>query len=159
VGRLTTEERALIDELGVSDIVQHLGTLTRSDALALQRSADALLLLTSRNSSEATSKIFEYLAAGRPILALAEGNEAARIVRETNTGLTVPPDDVDEIAAALRQLAAGELQTTYAPRGLERFTYPGPAEVMANLVEEAIQRRENQGPHSLSPRRRPARTA
>ena len=82
-GPLTTTERELIDATGTSDIVEHLGTLSRADALALQRSADALILLTSRNSSEATSKIFEYLAAGRPIVALAEGNEAERIVRET----------------------------------------------------------------------------
>ena len=100
-GRLTTEERALIEDLGVADLVQHLGTVTRGEALALQRSADALVLLTSRNPSEAASKTFEYLAAGRPILALAEGNEAARIVRETNAGVTVAPDDIDAIVGAL----------------------------------------------------------
>jgi glycosyltransferase involved in cell wall biosynthesis len=114
--------------------------LDRAQALALQRSADALLLLTSRSSSEATGKLFEYLGASRPILALAENNEAARIVRQTNTGLTVPPDDVDAIATALRRVASGELARAYAPRELDRFTYPGPADTMAELVEEAILR-------------------
>lgn len=142
-GRLTTEERALIDGSGVADLVQHVGTVPRHEALVLQRSADALVLLTSRNSSEASSKTFEYLAAGRPILALAEGNEAARIIRETNTGVTVAPDDVNAIEIALRQVASGELERVYAPRGLERFTYPGPAESMAKLIEDAIQRRED----------------
>lgn len=144
-GRMTTDERALIDDLGVGDIVQHVGNLPRPDALALQRSADALILITSRNPSEATSKIFEYLAAGRPILALADGNEAARIVCETNTGLTVPPDNVAAIEVALRRVGSGELASAYAPHDVERFTYPGPAEAIADLVESAIERKNSGG--------------
>jgi glycosyltransferase involved in cell wall biosynthesis len=140
-GRLTAAERALIESCGVGDAVEHLGVLDRSAALALQRSADALILLTSRNSSEATGKIFEYLGAGRPIVALAENNEAERIVRETNTGVTVPPDDVGAIATALRRVATGELAAAYAPRNLEQFTYPRPADAMAEAVENAIRRR------------------
>jgi glycosyltransferase involved in cell wall biosynthesis len=139
-GRLTTEERALIDRSGIAGIVDHLGTLDRADTLELQRSADALVLITSRNTSEATGKLFEYMAAGRPIIALADGNEAARIVRETNTGVTVPPEDVAAIADAIRRAASGELARAYAPRGLDQYTYPGPAERMAEIVEEAIRR-------------------
>lgn len=137
-GHVTVEERALIARAGATDLVQHTGMLDRQQALALQRSADALVLLTSRSASEATGKLFEYLAAGRPIIALAEANEAARIVRETRTGIAVPPDNVDAIVAAIRQAASGELARAYAPRGLEQFTYPGPAKKMAELVEEAI---------------------
>jgi glycosyltransferase involved in cell wall biosynthesis len=140
-GRLTTEERDLIERIGAADVFDHLGTLDRADAIALQRSADALVLITSRSSSEATGKIFEYVASSRPILALAEGNEAARIVEETNTGITVPPDDVAAIAAALRKVASGEIARDYAPRNLDRYMYPGPAERMAELVESAIERR------------------
>jgi glycosyltransferase involved in cell wall biosynthesis len=137
-GRLRTEERALIDRAGVAGVVEHLGTLDRAGALALQRSSDALVLLTSRNSSEATGKLFEYLFSGRPIVALAENSEAARIVPETNTGITVPPDDVEAIAAALRRVVSGELMREYAPRNLDRYAYPRPAEQMAELIEEAI---------------------
>jgi glycosyltransferase involved in cell wall biosynthesis len=140
-GRLTTEERALIDTSGASHLVKNLGMLSRADALALQRSADGLVLITSRYSYEAPGKLFEYLAARRPIVALADGNEAARIVRETNTGVAVPPRDVDAITDALRRVASGELARRYAPRGLEQFTYPRPAEEMAAVLEEAIQRR------------------
>jgi glycosyltransferase involved in cell wall biosynthesis len=139
-GPLTTGERALVERTGVADAFDHLGTVGRSAAIRLQRSADALVLLTSRNSSEATGKIFEYIVSGRPIVALAEANEAARIVQETNTGITVPPDDVGAIAAAFRRVASGDLAREYAPRHLERYTYPGPAIAMAEVIEEAIQR-------------------
>jgi glycosyltransferase involved in cell wall biosynthesis len=142
-GRLTNDDRDLIERSGAGDAVEHLGMLDRADALALQRSADALVLLTSRNSSEATGKIFEYLGAGRPIVALAEDNEAQRIVQETNTGVTVPPDDVEAIVGALRRVASGELARAYKPRNLERFTYPAPAEAVGQLIETAIERRRN----------------
>jgi glycosyltransferase involved in cell wall biosynthesis len=138
-GPQSDAERSLIDRTGNGDAVSDVGVLPRRDALALQRSADALLLLTSRNSSEATGKLYEYIGAGRPVLALAEGNEAERIVRETGIGITVPPDDADAIAAALRRVASGQIAESYAPRNLDRFTYPGPAIAVAELVEEAIE--------------------
>lgn len=140
-GPLTAGERELIDRSGAADFVEHLGMLDRPAALALQRSADALVLLTTRVSSQLPAKLCEYLSAGRPIVALAEDCEAERIVRETGTGVTVPHDDVDAIAAALRAVASGELARAYAPRDIERFRYPAPAERMAELVEEAIRRR------------------
>ena len=141
-GRLRTGERTLIDRSAASTAVEHLGTLDRAGALALQRSADALVLITSRNSSEATGKLFEYIFSGRPIIALAENNEAARIVRETNTGVTVPPDDIEAIAGALRSVVSGELASAYSPRNLDRYEYPRPAEQMAEIIEEAIHRRQ-----------------
>jgi glycosyltransferase involved in cell wall biosynthesis len=144
-GQRTAGDVRLIEESGAAEAVTHVGILPRSDALALQRSADALVLLTSRHTSEATGKLFEYIGAGRPVLALAAGNEAERIVRETNIGVTVAPDDVDAIVRALRQVATGELARAYAPRNTEQYTYPEPARVLADLVEEAIalRRRRN----------------
>jgi glycosyltransferase involved in cell wall biosynthesis len=137
-GERSAVDHRLIEDCGAADAVTHVGILPRSDALALQRSADALVLLTSHNTSEATGKLFEYIGAGRPVLALAEGNEAERIVRETNIGVAVAPDDVDAIVQALRRVAAGELARAYAPRNIEQYTYPVPARAMAELIEEAI---------------------
>ena len=137
-GNLKPEDRALIESTGVADLFEHVGQLDRAGALALQRSADVLVLITSRNTSEATGKLFEYLAAGKPILALAEANEAERIVRETRTGVVVPPDDVDAIAEALRRAVRGDLAHDYAPQGVERYAYPRLAEEMASVIEEAI---------------------
>ena len=137
-GTLKPEDRTLIDNTGVSELVEHVGQLDRATALALQRSADVLVLITSRHSSEATGKLFEYLSAGRPILALAQGSEAERIVRETRTGVVVAPDDVGAIADALRRAVRGELTRDYAPQHIERYSYPRLAEEMADVIEQAI---------------------
>jgi glycosyltransferase involved in cell wall biosynthesis len=146
-GRTTVDDQALLAEAGLGEAVRHVGLLERSAALALQRAADALLLLTGTHSSEATGKLFEYLAAERPILALATANEAQRIVALTATGVTVAPTDEDAIAAALRDVADGGLARAYRPcrAELERFTHPGPAHAVAELVEQAIARRAGAG--------------
>jgi glycosyltransferase involved in cell wall biosynthesis len=137
-GRSEFDERALLTEAGVGDTVRLLGYLPRHQALALQRAAGALVLLTSDASCEATGKLYEYLASGRPIIALADGNEAARIVAETGTGIAVPPHDVEAIATAIRGVLTGELERMYRPRGLEPYRYPSPAGQLAAAVERAI---------------------
>jgi glycosyltransferase involved in cell wall biosynthesis len=109
-------------------------------AAALQRDADALLLLTSvGHASQATGKLFEYLTAGRPIIALARGNEAARIVSETSTGLTVAPNDPEAIADALLAAADGRLAAAYDPHGLDQYVYPAPAEAFAAEIERVLE--------------------
>jgi glycosyltransferase involved in cell wall biosynthesis len=84
-------------------------------------------------------KLFEYLAAGRPIVALAAGTEAGRIVLETGAGEVVPSNDVEAIRGALRRLVAGEL-TAPDPGVVSAYAYPAAAERMAAAVETAIRR-------------------
>jgi glycosyltransferase involved in cell wall biosynthesis len=118
--------------------IKIVGSLPRARALTLQRAADALLLIASpRRSQLANLKLFEYLAAARPILALAGGTEAGRIVAETGAGLVVRSDDVVAIVDALRRLAAGEIEPPRPERLLE-YSYPPVAERMQDAVERAI---------------------
>src|SRR3954453_17403578 len=83
-------------------------------------------------------KLFEYLAAGPPILALAAGTEAGRIVAEAG-GEAVAADDPQAIVGALLRLVAGEVQPS-DPAARERFSYPGVAERMAAVAQAAISR-------------------
>jgi glycosyltransferase involved in cell wall biosynthesis len=142
-GRRDSEEQRLIDALELGGMVRHVGELSRAQALALQRQADALVLLTSKSLVwELPGKVFEYMGARRPVLALASGNEAARVVEESGIGWTVAPDDVEAIADALRRARSGELARAYAPRDIERFVYPAPAEALIEEVERAIALRQ-----------------
>jgi glycosyltransferase involved in cell wall biosynthesis len=141
-GTLSADEQRLLEEMDPGVAVQHLGSLGKDTALGLQREADVLLLLTSpTHVSDATGKFFEYLAAGRPILALASGNDASRIIGETGVGVSVPPNDVEAIAGALEAAANGTLAAHYLPRGLARYAYPRLAGEIAELIEPAIEQR------------------
>ncbi len=122
--------------------VRYVGKISRGASLALQRSADALLLVTSSHRASATpGKLYEYLASGRPIIALAGAGETARILEETGTGVTAASEDIEGIAHALLAAVDGTLGAAYAPRDLSRYVYPSPAEAVAEVVERAIERR------------------
>jgi glycosyltransferase involved in cell wall biosynthesis len=140
-GPLTEDEDALLASARVEPArIVRTGSLPRAEALALQRAADALLLLaSSRRSQLANFKLFEYMAAGRPILALASGTEAGRIVAEAG-GEVVSADEPAAIASVLARLAQGDVS---APSSNARaaYSYPALAERMAEAVETAIARR------------------
>jgi glycosyltransferase involved in cell wall biosynthesis len=114
-----------------------LGSVSRERALALQRAADALLVIAALGRTQlANLKLFEYMAAGRPILALAAGTEAGRIVSETG-GEVVRSDDIAAIADALSRLISGERQAP-DPERLREYSYPSVAERMSAAVERAV---------------------
>lgn len=136
-GPLTEAEAALFAADVAPARIVRAGSLPRDRALALQQAADALLLLAQPTRSQLLNiKLFEYLAAGRPILALAAGTEGGRIVEEVG-GETVRADDPAAIAAALGRAARGGLP---APRAdaVDAYTYPAPARRLAEVVEAAI---------------------
>jgi glycosyltransferase involved in cell wall biosynthesis len=106
VGDFRPRDRAHVAELGIGDRVELHGHVQRHRALQLQRDSEALLLLIpeawGRGRGVVTAKLFEYLAAGRPILAAVPvDGEAAAIIRDAKAGAIVAPGDVDAIDSAL----------------------------------------------------------
>jgi glycosyltransferase involved in cell wall biosynthesis len=96
--------RSEAERAGVSSLVRAVGYLPARKACALQRSADALLLtLGGRSNSPEIipGKTFQYLGAGRPIIALVPDGAAADLVRKAGAGFVVAPDDVDAVARTL----------------------------------------------------------
>jgi glycosyltransferase involved in cell wall biosynthesis len=141
-GRLDVAERALIESAGLGSMLRYVGQLSRSESLALQRRANVLVLITAPDLVwELPGKLFEYIGAGRPVLALAAGNEAARVVTETGIGWTVSPVDVDGIAQALERIAAGELRHEPNLGAIAQYVFPAPAVEAENQIELAIAQR------------------
>ena len=136
-GPLTEDEaRLFATDVAPARIVL-AGSLPRDRALALQREADTLLLIAQPTRSQLLNiKLFEYLASGRPILALAAGTEAGRLVDEVG-GASVRADDPEAIAAALGDLVSTP-PAPPPPSAVAPYTYPAPAERLAEVVEQAI---------------------
>ena len=75
----------------------------------LLASADVLLVPLDKEKSllSVPSKLYNFMAAGRPILGLAvEGSEVHALITGSGCGTCVPPDDPALIAAAIRGLGA-----------------------------------------------------
>jgi glycosyltransferase involved in cell wall biosynthesis len=71
--------------------------------------ADACLLPYQDNplfAGALPNKAFDYLGAARPIIASAPAGELTRMVERAGCGVSVPPEDGDALAGAIRTLAA-----------------------------------------------------
>jgi glycosyltransferase involved in cell wall biosynthesis len=138
-GPLQPHERELFERADMLPVkVNLLGSLPRETSLALQRQADALLLLAQPARSQLVNfKLFEYLAAGVPILALAAGTEAGRIAADAGVPRIVAADDPEEIATALAALVAGDIEGP-DPDAAGRYSYPAAAESMAAVLAAAV---------------------
>jgi glycosyltransferase involved in cell wall biosynthesis len=111
VGGLRSSDREFAEGLGLGDRVEEIEHVPRRSALELQRDSDALLLLLpeagGRGRTVPSGKIFEYLAAERPILAaVPPDGVAAELVRRADAGVVVGPDDVAGLRAAIDGLRA-----------------------------------------------------
>jgi glycosyltransferase involved in cell wall biosynthesis len=143
------EERyeRLIRELGLEGVVKVSGFKGHRETLEAQVNADVLVVVIPdvRNAEiMVTQKVFEYLGARRPILAIVPEGECRRIVTEAGAGVVVEPGDVEGIKRAVLEYydkyKAGTLAETdaekvrkYTRRELTRRL----AEAMAGLGEES----------------------
>ncbi len=121
VGDFRAADREFAEELGVLDRLELVDYVPRRRSLELQRDSEALLLLIpeagGRGRGVLSGKVFEYLAAERPILAaVPPDGAAAALVRDTGAGVVAAPDDVAALRDALVELhgrwRAGSLEGT-----------------------------------------------
>ncbi len=99
---------ARVQALGLADVVAVEEPVSHAEAVRLQRAAHALVLLLTVPSDHSTfvpSKLYEYVAANRPILAITRGGALAGLLeRRRLTPYVYRPDDVAGIAAGILEL-------------------------------------------------------
>ena len=133
VGDHSRRERAWMGELIERGIVTIHPLLERRQALAFQRSADLLLVLTRPGvRSGIPLKLFEYLRAGKPILAVSDDLEVRRIVRESGRGWSESPLDEKALEAFLLRIATDP--------SLDRSPNPDPQAIEAYSWERQMRR-------------------
>ncbi|MFN2468585.1 MAG: glycosyltransferase [Gaiellaceae bacterium] len=144
VGGFRAADREWADGLGLGDRLELHPHVPRRLSLELQRDSEALLLLIpdaeGRGRGVLSGKVFEYLAAERPILAaIPPDGAAAALLKETGAGVIAAPDDVPAISAALEGLVsrwrAGALDgTPLSAEVRERLSRRTRAEELAELL-------------------------
>lgn len=95
--------RELAREHGVEDMIEIAPALPYRTALAEMLAADGLLLLQASNCNEQIpAKLYEYLRAARPLLALTDAaGDTAATLRAAGIDTIVPLDDARSIAEIL----------------------------------------------------------
>ena len=104
-GKVDTAITAAIRERGLGENLVDLGYLPHDETVREQRGADVLMLPLRQEPEYAKvlpGKIFEYLAARRPVLGIGEEDgAAATILRDTGAGEMFGWDKKDELLAFL----------------------------------------------------------
>ena len=143
-GDFRAVDREWVEELGLGERLELLDYVPHREALELQRDSEANLLLlpeaAGRGRVVPSGKIFEYLAAERPILAaVPPDGAAAELVRETGAGVVVAPDDERGLREALAGLharwRAGKLADgVLSPEQRKRLSRETRVEELAELL-------------------------
>ncbi len=85
-------------------IIETIPYVSHAESIQALLDTTALLLIIDdapASRSIVTGKLYEYIGAKKPILALAPEGEAAQLIRRLNVGTVVHPDDVNGIQNAL----------------------------------------------------------
>jgi len=93
----------IAEDCGIGHCVKVRGPLARPEALRALTQSDLLLLLAEGLTIQIPGKTYEYLRAGRPILALTSKGALTDLLKKTGGASVVDPHDVAGIAAVIRE--------------------------------------------------------
>lgn len=144
VGRFGADVEAMIAGSSVRDSIETVKYLPHGESIAALMTSDALLLIVDEiaGSSEVVpGKVYEYLGAGKPVLAIADPRGAiADLLRETGAGETVAHGDDDGIAAVFlryyRAFHAGEAPLALRPDAVRKYERKETARRLAHIFDE-----------------------
>lgn len=137
---------SLVEQHALSDVVRFHPDVPYARSKALQKGADALLLIVDAGDTSSgviPGKLFEYVAARRPILCIAAPGATTEIIAGGCLGVAVSPGDIDGVKRALvtlMKVAPGGFEPDAAY--LERFERRKLVEQLAHLLDDVTMRRE-----------------
>jgi glycosyltransferase involved in cell wall biosynthesis len=138
----------LVEEHSLGDTVKFLQQVPFEESVRLQKESTVLLLLSwndPRDEGTYSGKLFEYLGAGRPILATSvyEGGSIPKLLSETGSGITA--NDAATIKGILKVWLLefqqeGRLHSYFNPKAevIQTYTWEGQAKKLAAAFDRAL---------------------
>ena len=108
VGPLEAEIRSQVAALGLAERVFFAGEVDDADLPAYYRAADIFCLPSVHRSEALGIVLLEAMASGLPLISTELGTGTSWVNLHETTGLVVPPEDADALAAAIDQLARND---------------------------------------------------
>ncbi|AUC85005.1 glycosyl transferase family 1 [Polaribacter sp. ALD11] len=108
IGDISDEVKEVIKFNGLEENTKFIGYVSHNKAIEYQKKTQVLLLLipnVENNKGILTGKLFEYLTAKRPILAIGpEEGDLATILEETNAGVVVNFDNGEKLKSEILEI-------------------------------------------------------
>jgi glycosyltransferase involved in cell wall biosynthesis len=131
VNSLLVNEASL---LGLTDAIEVVGHVSRVDAICLMKRSDVLFLTQPDAPLQVPLKLYEYLACGKPILAIAGDGATRNLIEENNAGIVVYPDDAGGLLEALMELLVKRDRKDISPDVALKFERCNTASRLADLL-------------------------
>jgi glycosyltransferase involved in cell wall biosynthesis len=136
----TDHYQRLITELGIQDIVSLESAIPYVAALEEMINADGLLLFQASNCNhQVPAKLYEYLRAGRPILALTDPTgDTASLLAKVSSATIAPIDSRERIAPTLLEFLQAIRNGKVTGHGIDLAQYSRRARTkeLAQLFDE-----------------------
>ncbi len=104
VGLFPEQSRRTIKRLGLEEAINLVGYVSHQEVPSYLLAADMLwMTIGKRPGAEgiSTGKLFEYMGARKPILALVPAGAASEVLAAYPAARIVPPDDMEAVAQAI----------------------------------------------------------
>lgn len=146
LGEIAEEYMDRVRQLEATGIVKTHGLQPHATTLSMIKASDALLVLMGGVKylpSHLPSKFYEYLYAGKPILAIAQEGELTSMARQSGLGIVVPPQSVDVLVEAIRDLheehVAGRLNREPNLSFIRSFERAALTERLARVLDAVVE--------------------
>ena len=142
IGDIHESVSASIHELQLSNYTNFFGYVPHKDAIKYQKSAQVLLVLIPNvdgNKGIITGKVFEYMAANRPILALGPINgDLQSILTNSNAGTIIDYDDYVKIKSVLIELYTKfkTQKLAITSKGIEKYHRRNLTKQLAAIIKQ-----------------------
>ena len=141
IGKADWVAREAIRNAGIEKYVEYIDYLPHDMVVQEQVAAGVLLLIINRTENAkmiVTGKLFEYLAARRPILCIGPADgDASAIIRQTDSGLIADYDDQTLIESHLERLHNAFLteKQLFQYRNIESYTRKNLTKELAVILD------------------------
>ncbi len=100
----------LVKELGLTNVL--FDVVDKKQVSDVQSKVNVLVLAlpTGNGGLCLPSKMISYMLSGRPVLASVEESATTRYIKEADCGISVEPDNVDDLADGFRRCAAMSIE-------------------------------------------------
>lgn len=146
VGPFEERVRPIVETLELQEVVRFLGFLPHEHSVAVMRRSHVLLLVLGQKTGGEKiypAKLFEYLAAKKPILALVPEGLTKDLLKKSGVSFMVNPQSEDSIAIALERLFLaykdGSLPKEVPPTDLALYDAKVLTSELSKLMEETIE--------------------
>lgn len=145
IGKVSQEILDAINQFGLAEFVNNLGYVSHDEAVVHQRKSQLLLLVeidAPETKSIIPGKVFEYMAAERPIVAIGpEGSDFAEIITATNSGTFFTYAEKERLKKAISdyyQLYKTQ-QLKVFPVGLQQYSRKSLTEKLVSILNQQSQ--------------------